>query len=156
MLALQESGRDREAWFLLKASRSEFSEHGGERLSLRLVWLEGTIQRSLGLGKEAEQSLAEARRGFIRQGVGFDAAGASLDLALLYAAQGRSGDMRRLAEEMLAISSARDLHREALAALIVFQQAVRMDRASADLLEEIRTYLQRSRKDSRLRFEISV
>jgi tetratricopeptide (TPR) repeat protein len=155
MLSLHESGHHHEAWFLLKASRSEIQSHGGELLRLRLVWLEGKIQLALGAPGDAERSLAEACQGFAAQGVGFDAAAASLDLALLYAAQGRSGEMRRLAEEMLAISAARDLHREALAALIVFQQAVRMDRASAELLLEIRTYLQRARKDPTLRFEAS-
>jgi tetratricopeptide (TPR) repeat protein len=44
MLYLHESGRDQEAWFLLKASRPEFLEHGGELLNLRLRWLEGKIQ----------------------------------------------------------------------------------------------------------------
>jgi tetratricopeptide (TPR) repeat protein len=153
MLALHESGRNREAWFLLKASRSEIQQSGGELLSLRLLWLEGKIQQALGLPMEAERSLVEARRGFIAQGVGFDAAASTLDLALLYAGQGRSSEMRRLAEEMLATASARDLHREALAAVIIFQQAVWMDRVSSDLLLDLRAYLHRARKDSRLRFE---
>jgi len=155
MLALHESGRDREAWFLLKASRPEVQESGGELLALRLTWLEGKIQQVLGPPEEAERSLVEARRGFIAQGVGFDAAAATLDLALLYASRGRSSEMRRLAEEALVIASARDLHREALAAVIVFQQAVWMDRASSDLLLDIRAYLHRARKDSSLRFEAS-
>jgi tetratricopeptide (TPR) repeat protein len=156
MLALHESGQSREAWFLLKASRAEFEEHGGVLLPLRLVGLEGKLQHALGSPAEAERSLVEARQGFITQGAGFDAAAASLDLALLYAGQGRSGEMRRLAEEMLAIFPSRDLHREAVAALIVFQQAVAMDRANADLLSEIRLYLQQARRDPKLRFEATI
>ena len=153
MLCLLESGRAQEAGFLLRASRSEFEVHAGELLGLRFRWLEGKVQHSLGELEEAERSLAEARRGFIERGLGFDAAGASLDLAGLYAAQGRIVEMRRVAEEMLPIFRSQDLHREAIAALIVFQQAVRMERMSLDLLREIRLYLERARKDNRLRFE---
>jgi tetratricopeptide (TPR) repeat protein len=156
MLYLSESGRHQEAWFLLKASRPEFVEYGGELLKLRLRWLEGKIQRSLGLLPEAEAALLEARQGFLRQGIGFNAASVSLDLASLYASQGRSSEMRQIAEEMLPIFRARDVHREAIAALIVFQQAVRMERLSTDLLHEIQAYLRRARKDHKLRFEYPV
>jgi len=154
MLCLLESGRAQEAGFLLRASRVEFEVHAGALLGLRFRWLEGKVQHALGDHlDDAEQSLAEARRGFIERGLGFDAAGASLDLAGLYASQGRAAEMRRVAEEMLPIFRSQDLHREAIAALIVFQQAVRMERMSSDFLREIRHYLERARKDHRLRFE---
>ncbi|MEA2562867.1 MAG: hypothetical protein QOH06_4371 [Acidobacteriota bacterium] len=155
MLYLQESGRDQEAWFLLKASRSEFLEHGGELLNLRLRWLEGKIQQTLGQLREAEQAMTEARAGFLGQSAGFSAALVCLDLAGLYAAQSRTEEMRRLAEEMLPIFRSRDIHREAIAALIVFQQAVRMEKLSSGLLDEIRSFLQRARTDPKLRFEYS-
>lgn len=153
MLYLHESGRSQEAWFLLKASRPEFHEHGGELLKLRLRWLEGKIHQSLERSVEAESALEDSRRGFIEQGVGFSAALVCLDLAALYAAQSRVGEMRRLVEEMLPIFQARDIHREAIAALIVFQQAVRMEKLTSDLLDEIRTFLRRARTDHKLRFE---
>jgi hypothetical protein len=155
MLYLQESGRDQEAWFLLKASRPEFLEHGGDLLNLRLRWLEGRIQQTLGQLREAEQALTEARAGFLGQGAGFSAALVCLDLAGLYAAQSRTEEMRRLAEEMLPIFRSRDIHREAIAALIVFQQAVRMEKLSSGLLDEIRSFLRRARTDPKLRFEYS-
>lgn len=156
MLYLHESGRHQEAWFLLKASRPEFQEHGGELLGLRLRWLEGKIQQVLGLVDDAERVLSEARAGFIAQGIGFDAASISLDLAGLYATQGRAAEMRRLAGEMLPIFRSRDLHREAIGALIVFQQAVQMEKLTSSLLHEIRSYLRRARKDHKLRFEPSA
>jgi tetratricopeptide (TPR) repeat protein len=155
MLCLLESGRAQEAGFLLRASRSEFEVHAGELLGLRFRWLDGKVQHCLGELEEAERSLTEARQGFIERGRGFDAACASLDLASLYAGQGRAAEMRRVAEEMLPIFRLQDLHREAIAALIVFQQAVRMERMSSDFLDEIRHYLERARKDNRLRFEYS-
>ncbi|HEV2854206.1 MAG TPA: hypothetical protein VHC97_15535 [Thermoanaerobaculia bacterium] len=153
MLYLHESGRHREARFLLKASRPELQQHGGELLNLRLRWLEGKIHGSLGFVDKAEEALIEARQGFIRLGVGFSAAEVSLDLAALYAGQGRAAEMRRLSEEMLSIFQSRDLHREAIAALITFQQAVEMERVNTQLLADLRSYLDRARKDPQLRFE---
>lgn len=156
MLYLHECGRHQEAWFLLKASRAEFQEHGGRLLSLRLRWLEGKIQHALGSPGVSEAALVEARQGFIAQGIGFSAAAVSLDLAALYAVQQRAAEMRRLAEEMLPIFHSRDLHREAIAALIVFQQAVRMESVNAELLGQIRSYLRRARKDHKLRFDYTL
>lgn len=156
MLCLHESGRNQEAWFLLKASRPEFLEHGGELLNLRLRWLEGKIQQALGHLEEAEAALIQARLGFLDQGAGFSAALVCLDLAGLYAARSRTVEVRQLAEEMLPLFQSRDIHREAIAALIVFQQAVRMEKLSFDLLDEIRAFLRRARTDHKLRFEYSA
>ena len=61
--------------------------------------------------------------------------------------------MRRLAEEILPIFRARDLHREAIAALLALRQASRMETRSARLLAEIRGHLDRARRDSPLGFE---
>lgn len=153
MLYLHDSGRSQEAWFMLKACRTEFQEHGGVLLNLRLRWLEGKIQQALGLFEEAEAALLAARGGFFAQGTGFDAALVSLDLASLFAELGRTTEMRRIAEEMLPIFQSRDVHREAIAALIVFQQAVQMESVNSGLLKEIGNYLQRARHDVKLRFE---
>jgi hypothetical protein len=153
MLYLHESGRHREARFLLKASRPEFLQHGGELLNLHLRWLEGTISLALGFPGEGEAMLIEARQGFIDLGAGFSAAAVSLDLAGLYAGQRRAAEMRRLSAEMLPIFHSRDLHQEAVAALITFQRAVAMERVNAELLAELRSYLERACKNPELRFE---
>lgn len=154
MLCLHESGRHREARFLLTASSPEFLQHGGELLNLRLLWLDGKTQACLGSLGEAEKALLEARHGFTRMGIGFSAAAVSLDLAALYASQGRAAEIRQLAEEMLPIFQSRDLHREAIAALITFQGAVKMEKVSARLLTDLRSYLERARNEPGLRFEV--
>lgn len=153
MLCLHEGGRHEEAWFMLQATRPDFARQGGGLLNLRLRWLEGKVQEALGRTEQAEAALLEARRGFEEQEIGFDAAMVCLDLAGLYASQGRASEMRRVAEEMLPIFRSRDLHREAIAALIAFQQAVGVERVSSDLLREIGAYLRRARRNCTLRFE---
>jgi tetratricopeptide (TPR) repeat protein len=155
MLYLNESGRAREARFLLKASRPEFLQHGSPLLLCRLHWLEGKIYDALKFPQEAEKALVEARQGFIELGVVFSAAGVSLDLAALYAMQGRAAEARTLAEEILPIFQSRDLQREAVGALIAAQQAARVEKGSSQALAEVRSLLDRARRDPRLRLELA-
>lgn len=153
LLYLTESGRAREARFLLKASRPDMLRHGPPWLLARLRWVEGKIYDALGFPAEAERALIDARQGFLDLKAELNAAAVSLDLAVLYTAQGRTAEVRRLAAEILPIFRARDLHREAIAALLALRQASRMETRSARLLAEIRVHLDRARRDSMLRFE---
>jgi tetratricopeptide (TPR) repeat protein len=152
MVYLQESGRPREARFLLKASRGEFQRYGSPLLLCRLRWLEGKIYEALSFAQEAERALREARSGFIELEVGFSAAAVSLDLASLCAAQGRIPEVRRLAEEILAIFRSRDLECEALAALIAFRQAASLE-IRDERLADLQSYLELARQDPALRSE---
>ncbi|HSS48293.1 MAG TPA: hypothetical protein VLX28_05045, partial [Thermoanaerobaculia bacterium] len=75
-----------------------------------------------------------------------------LDLAQLYLRQGRSAEVRELAAGMIAVFLSQDVHRQAAAALAVFQRAAELDKATPLLLDEIATYLRRARRNPRLRF----
>jgi hypothetical protein len=70
----------------------------------------------------------------------YDAAMVSLDLALLYLREGRSEDVKALAEEMLPIFQAQDVHREALAALLLFQDAARRDELTVAAVTDLAAY----------------
>lgn len=120
---------------------------------LRRLWLEAKIHRGLGELANAEQCFLAARDGFVRQGIGFDAALASLDLALLYLDQGRTGEVRRLAEEMVPIFAAQDVHREATAALLLFQEAARREEMTGVLVREVFAFLEAARMNPGLQFE---
>lgn len=152
MVYLAESGRAREARFLLKASRDEFQRYGSPLLLFRLRWLEGKIYEALSFPQEAERALREARSGFIELEVGFSAAAVSLDLASLCAAQGRISEVRRLAEEILAIFKSRDLECEAIAALIAFRQAASLEIRDGRLAD-LQRYLDLAWQDPALRNE---
>ncbi len=153
MLYLTESGRAREARFLLKASRAEMLRHATPWLLSRLRWLEGKIYGAIHFPAEAERALLDARQGFLDLKADLDAAAVSLDLAVLYVAQGRAAEVRRLVAEILPVFRSRDLHREAIAALLALRQASRMETRSVRLVAEIRGYLDRARRGPALRFE---
>ncbi|HSK77829.1 MAG TPA: hypothetical protein VLQ45_15360, partial [Thermoanaerobaculia bacterium] len=126
----------------------------GDRMHLvRLRWLEGKIARELGRLAEAEGALREARDAFVERGIGFDAALVSLDLAMVYALRGESGKVKRLAAEMVPIFESRDVHQEAIAALLIFKEAAEAERISLGLLGRIAAYLERARRNPEMRFE---
>jgi tetratricopeptide (TPR) repeat protein len=150
-LYLAEGGRYTEALRLLENARPRYHQVGDQMGLLRLRWLEGKIASALGHFSEAESFLRGVQKELIERELGYDAALLSLDLATIYARQGRSLEMRRLAEEMLPIFKSRDIHREAIAALFVFQKAAEMERVTLGLIRDVTGYLKESRASWSLR-----
>jgi tetratricopeptide (TPR) repeat protein len=154
-LYLTESGRYHEALQLLERTRPLYAELGDRMNLLRLEWLEGKIATSLGDLERAEVLLQSVRRELIERELGLDSALLSLDLARIYARQRRGAEMRKLAEEMLPIFKSRDIHREAIAALLVFQKAAEMERVTLGLVQELSEYLKECRPAAGFRFRQS-
>lgn len=142
-----------EAAAVLPAARQAAAEVGTRFDRLRLAWTEGLVLLGHGQAEEGERLLLETRGGYVKEQMGYDAALISLDLALVYLRQGRSMETRRLAAEMLPIFQARDIHREALAALMVFQRAAEVDAATTGMVEDIARVVERSRRDLSARHE---
>jgi tetratricopeptide (TPR) repeat protein len=150
--ALNQSGRSREAFSLMFHTRPLYLKMGDRMNLLRMRWLEGLVAQGLGRVEQAVATFREVRGAFLELGLDYDAALASLDLAGVLVQQARSADVRRLAEEMLAAFSARDIHREAMAALRFFCRAARVEKAGIDLVRSVSDFLKRARTDPELRF----
>lgn len=120
---LAEAGRYSEARSLLARHRDLYDRFTDDWTQRRRRWVEGKVAQGLGEQEEAERAFLEVRDTCIDLGIGYDAALVSMDLALLYAEQGRNAEIMRLAEEVLPIFQGQDVHREALAALLLFQRA---------------------------------
>lgn len=146
---LQDLGRSEEALSLLPKVRRLTIEIGSRFELLRLRWLEGKILLSLGHEGRAEAAFMEVRKGFTDLEAAYDMATVSLDLAALYLRQGRTAEIKRLAAEMLPIFESRDVHQEALAALMLFKRAVEMESLTARMVEEVADVLQRARRKPR-------
>lgn len=153
---LMEAGQLQEAVALLGATRPLYEELGDRMNLIRLQWLEGKIAQNRGNLSEAEALLRGVGAALAEQGLGYDAALLALDLAGVYARQGRTREMRELAAEMIPSFQSREVHREALAALIVFQRAAKMDRVTLGLVHELSDYLEQCRKTPGLRLRDSV
>jgi tetratricopeptide (TPR) repeat protein len=146
-------GRFLEAQRLYREARPLYRSFNEPWVQNRRRWVRGKIARGLGQLRRAETQFLAARDGFVAEGVPYDTALVSLELALLYAEQGRTEDLKRLAAEMVPVFASRHIHREALAALAFFRQAVEAEAASAGLVATIAAYLRRAEGDPALRFE---
>jgi tetratricopeptide (TPR) repeat protein len=151
-LFLAKAGRHDEAAVLVAADQDLYQQFADPWTQLRLVWLKGTIATARGEYLEAEKAFLAAREGFAEQGIGYDVAMVSLDLAFLYLEQRRTAELKRLSEEMVTIFAAQDVHREAAAALVLFQDAVRQEALTVEMVGELAHYLRQARTDPSLRF----
>ncbi|MEM7048644.1 MAG: tetratricopeptide repeat protein [Acidobacteriota bacterium] len=113
----------------------------------RADWLEGKILRGLGRPRDAETVLRGVRERFVTQDEAYDAALVSIDLALVMADLGRSHDMQVLAEEMMPLFQAVELHREAMATLLLFQQAVRENALTGAMVREMGRFMEQARRN---------
>jgi tetratricopeptide (TPR) repeat protein len=150
---LTDCGRAEEAQRHLDGIRHLYDGFSDPWTRLRLDWLEARIAAGLGRREEAERKLQELRDAFVEQRLGYEASIVTLDLAAIYLEQERTADVRRLAEEALPVLLAQDIHREAMAALIAFQQATEIERATPRMVQQVAAYLYRARKNPELRFE---
>ncbi|HKI05127.1 MAG TPA: tetratricopeptide repeat protein [Thermoanaerobaculia bacterium] len=152
---LADSGRFLEARDLYRETRPLYREFGEPWVQNRRHWVRAKIAGGLGNAGRAESLLLAAREGFLAEGIPFDTALVSLEIAALYAGQGRTADLKRLAEEIVPVFASRHIHREALAALAFLKQAMEAETASLDLVLTVAAYLRRAENDPALKFEAS-
>ncbi len=120
---------------------------------IRTSWLEAQVLAGLGRREEAMAGLEQVRRDFEKRGLAFDYALASLDLALVFREEERLSEVLELAVEMVEIFEAQGVHREALAALILFRDAAEKQAVTVDLVQRLQEYLKKARANPELRFE---
>ncbi len=112
---------------------------------VRTLWLEGNCAAGLGQRDEALLKLEQVRHEFEVRENPFDYALASLDLALLYREVGRFADIKLLAAQMVEIFKAQKVDREALAAVLLFQEAAEKEQVTAGLVRRLQDQLSKAR-----------
>jgi tetratricopeptide (TPR) repeat protein len=153
MTALADAGRAMEARRLFVQSRALYRRFPEPWAENRRLWLSGKIARGLGQAAEAEAAFKSARDGFLADGIPYDTALVTLELAALYAETGRTPELRRLAAETAPIFLSRQIHREALLALSFFRQAVEREAATAETIARVIAYLRLAQEDPDLAFQ---
>ncbi len=143
-LALAERYTDAEQ--LLPEVHDLFREESQPLDLVRLQWAEGLIHLGFGRLGPAEAAFREVQREFLSRGMGYDAALVSLDLARLYAQEGCTDDLKKLASELMPVFESRDVHREAIVALLMFQRACEEERTTVEMIREIAAFLRRERR----------
>ena len=139
---LVDLGRFRAARRLLWSSRVVLEENPNALDRLRVRWLEGRIYAGLCDFARAEAALLETRAGFAQREQVYPAALAGLDLATLWARQGRFEQVRALAQEMIVTFRALRIAREAIVTLLILQRACIGDGGQLlDIIEMVVTFL---------------
>ena len=122
-----------EAEALLPEIRELAIRQGNGLNSLRVLWLEARLDTGRGRRDEAARKLEEVQREFTARALPYDAALASLELAVLWLKSGRTAEVRELAAGMAWIFEAQKIRREALAALRLFTEAAQQEAATLAL-----------------------
>jgi transcriptional regulator with XRE-family HTH domain len=146
-------GRYRAAEDLLPEARRLAAQLGHGLDLLRLRWVEGLTAAGLGRPGEAIEALSRVRSDFLAHGIAYDAALATLELALLFLGDGRTQEVKALARQLAPLFKAQGVHREALAALTLFRDAAEKERVTVELARRLTDFLRRARYNPDLRFE---
>lgn len=149
---LVEAGRPTEARVLLEESTPLYERFADRPIQLRRLWVEGHLAMAEEDLETAASLYASVRDSLLEDGMAYDAALASLDLALVYAKQGRTAELKRVAEEIVPVFESQDVHREAATALMLFRDAVRTEQITLRYLVDLSRYLKRARHDPSLAF----
>jgi tetratricopeptide (TPR) repeat protein len=142
---LTTAGQHQEAADLLPQLKELAATHGCAKDRLRLEWVEGRVAAGLGDHDRARQLLTKVRQTFLAESNAFDAALASLDLSISYLAEGKTAEVRALADEMVIVFRKLAVAREPMAAVLLFQEAARQETATAELAREIAASLTMAR-----------
>jgi tetratricopeptide (TPR) repeat protein len=145
--------RYREAASLAQQVQAVALEMGDEIGIIRATWLRGRVAAGLGQSGEARLLLEDARQQFESRDMWYDVALALLEEAALLLDEGRAAEVKILAQELAAVFKSEGVHREALAALRLFQEAAERETVTAELARRVLRYLFRARYDQGLRFE---
>jgi len=125
---------------------------GSHSDQLRVEWRAASIAAGLGNTDEAEALFNEVRDGFLDLDSAYDVALVSLELAQLYFEQERYAEIQELASEMIPIFQSREIHRETLAAVKLFADAVRGEEEEEEAIGRLSAYLANARHDPSMRY----
>jgi tetratricopeptide (TPR) repeat protein len=142
-LFLTEGGHPEEALALLERSRPLYKKFQDDLTQLRLHWVEGKIAFRLGEYAEAESIFGQLWEEFRARSLNQEVVLVTIDLARVIAAKGESARAAQLAAECYSIMKNWGLHKDALAAWLVFQDALSQGRGIAKIFERVGEYYRR-------------
>jgi tetratricopeptide (TPR) repeat protein len=153
---LYRSGRYHQALVMVPETRNLHRKLGNATDLAKFEWLEALIARESGESERAEATFVKIKGFFLAKGWPHEVALVSLDLSMLLLRQGRARELQDVAAEMLVIFRGLRIDRQTIAALVLFQKAVQMERATVGLVRDLAAYLKSSRHHPNLPFRPST
>jgi tetratricopeptide (TPR) repeat protein len=140
---LADAGRPREALAILERIRPLYRQFTDDWTQLQLCWLQGRVARALDQTGEAIHILRHVWEEFQARDRHVDFLMVSIDLAEAHTAAGEIATAGRLLAEVTPLMESWNLHRNALAAWLMFRQALERRQAAGALFAQIRLYYRR-------------
>jgi tetratricopeptide (TPR) repeat protein len=149
------AGRASEAQEGLPRVRALADRLGEDLDRVRVVWLTGIVAAGCDRLEEAEVAFEQARKAFaaFNPPIVFDYALLSLELAIVLLKQGRTAEVRPLAEDLVKLFKSQGVLPEALAAVQLYYEAARREAATLELTQQVLRFLHRAQHDPDLRFK---
>jgi tetratricopeptide (TPR) repeat protein len=140
---LNDNEQPEEALAVLERARPLYVRFRDDLIQLRMHWLEGRIAFRLGEYAEAESIFGQLWEEFRARSLNQEVVLVTIDLARVIAAKGEPGRAAQLAAECYSIMRNWGLHKDALAAWLVFQDALSQGRGIAEIFERVGEYYRR-------------
>src|SRR5436305_4141973 len=140
---LNDSGQVEEALAVLDRARPLYQQFPDKWTQLRLHWLEGRIAYRIGEYPQAESIFSQVWEEFRVRNLDLELVLVSIDLAQALTRKGETARAAELAAECYSIMRKWHLHKDALAAWIVFRDALASGAARGDLFREMERYFRR-------------
>jgi tetratricopeptide (TPR) repeat protein len=118
----------------------------GDGLDFRVVWLRARIAWSRGEPRKAGKLFEEALRRATTRGIPYDTSLLCLELALVRLADGRTGEVKKLAAEALQVFAEEEVEPEVRAALALVEGAARREALTQEAIERAVAALRRAQQ----------
>jgi hypothetical protein len=145
-------GRYGQAGELLPEIEALAAKVGNKLDELRVHWLKGRLAVGLGQQDEAAKIFFSVREGLVSQGITYDSTLVSLELAIVYLEGRRLEEVKNLARQMVSVFQSQGIHREALAALMIFRDAAEHKTVTLELARSLIRYFRRAQGNPDLKF----
>ncbi len=119
---------------MMRTLRPYLEGHFGETSRIKLAWIEAKIAAGLERWSIAERNYLSVRQSFAAIGMQYHAALVTLDYSVLLLRLGRIQDLRPLIDELVTGFLGLGIKREALASIILLQNALAAERVALTLL----------------------
>lgn len=131
-------GRSVEATPFLRDARTIAKSLGNELDEIRVRWLEGQLAIEREAWDDALRLLESVKSYFESEGLSYDRALASLDLALVYSQLGRFSEVFVLVTQMVDAFRKQGIGREMIASLLILKESAQKRQVSAELVRRIK------------------
>ena len=149
VISFFELGRLDNALDLLSEVKAEYRKTQQKLNLMRITGVEGRILYTMDRSLEAEKLLTEVQSGYVAANIPYDAAYVTLDLARIYAEQGRWTDLRVAAQQMLAVFKTQQAPAEAVTAFQLLVHGANMEQINSRTLQLTEKTLDRLQRQFR-------